>query len=154
MRISASALKWMEENLDLRESDASASLYDHMESQSGEQLAYVYRTFNGRIRSHFRDRGQILDFGLSVGKGRILDFGPGDGWPSLSMAGMVEEVVGVDGSARRVDVCMNSAYPVACQTALQFSAWLGRACRATELRGVVFREVCSPGFVRAWQGTG
>ena len=47
-----------------------------------------------------------------------------------------------------------SAYPVACQTALQFSAWLGRACRATELRGVVFREVCSPGFVRAWQGTG
>jgi hypothetical protein len=37
---------------------------------------------------------------------------------------------------------------------LQFSAWLGRAYRATDLRGIVFREVGSPGSVKVWQATG
>ena len=33
----------------------------------------------------------------------LLDFGPGDGWPSLLLAPMADEVVGVDASRRRVD---------------------------------------------------
>jgi SAM-dependent methyltransferase len=39
----------------------------------------------------------------------VLDFGPGDGWPSLILAPYVDEVVGVDGSPRRVAVCRENA---------------------------------------------
>jgi SAM-dependent methyltransferase len=38
-----------------------------------------------------------------------LDFGPGDGWPSLIVAPYAAEVVGVDGSRRRVEVCTENA---------------------------------------------
>jgi len=60
-------------------------------------------------RGHFVDRGQILDFAVHGNGGRVLDLGPGDGWPSLLMAPMVEEVVGVDGSRKRVEVCTANA---------------------------------------------
>jgi SAM-dependent methyltransferase len=80
-----------------------------MESQSGEQLPVIYVPFDSSVRGHFVDRGQILDYALIAGPGRVLDFGPGDGWPSLLMAPMVQDVVGVDGSARRVEVCMENA---------------------------------------------
>ena len=39
----------------------------------------------------------------------MLDFGPGDGWPSLLVAPYVAEVMGVDGSAKRVAVCAANA---------------------------------------------
>ncbi|MCP4643435.1 MAG: class I SAM-dependent methyltransferase [bacterium] len=92
-----------------RDSDAASFLYDSMESQSGQCLPVIYRPFDCTQRMHFVDRGQILDFAAVVGDGRILDFGPGDGWPSLSLAPMADEVVGVDGSRRRVDVCAQNA---------------------------------------------
>jgi SAM-dependent methyltransferase len=59
---------------------------------------------------HFADRGANLDFALVAGGGRILDFGPGDGWPSLIIAQFCEAVVGVDASARRVAVCQENAH--------------------------------------------
>lgn len=103
------AIEWIRENVALRESNSVKSLYDHMESQSGEQLAVIYVPFDASVRGHFVDRGQIIDYAVVCGPGRVLDFGPGDGWPSLLMAPMVEEVVGVDGSKRRVDVCTENA---------------------------------------------
>ncbi len=103
------AIEWIREHVELRESTSAESLYDHMASQSGEQLCVIYVPFDGGIRGHFVDRGQIIDYAVLCGPGRVLDFGPGDGWPSLLMAPMVEEVVGVDGSARRVDVCTENA---------------------------------------------
>ncbi|MDK2930882.1 MAG: arsenite methyltransferase [Bacillota bacterium] len=62
-------------------------------------------------RWHWIDRGQILDFLFATrGEGkRLLDFGPGDGWPSLGVARLAGEVVGVDASARRVEVCVENA---------------------------------------------
>ncbi len=103
------AIEWIREHLELRESTSAESLYDHMASQSFEQLCVIYVPFDASIRGHFKDRGQIIDYAVLCGPGRVLDFGPGDGWPSLLMAPMVEEVVGVDGSIRRVEVCSANA---------------------------------------------
>jgi len=103
------AIEWIRQHVELRESTSAESLYDHMESQSGEQLPVIYYPFDGRRQDDFQGCASILDYVAVAGRGRVLDFGPGDGWPSLLMARMVEEVVGVDGSARRVDVCTENA---------------------------------------------
>ncbi|MEW6046104.1 MAG: class I SAM-dependent methyltransferase [Bacillota bacterium] len=84
-------------------------LYEHMPSQSFESLPILYVPFNPDDRSHWADRGAILDFAAVVGGGRILDFGPGDGWPSLLVAPFVRSVTGVDASRRRVNVCQANA---------------------------------------------
>lgn len=84
-------------------------IYDHMESQSGRSLPVIYQPFDPGSRAHWGDRGAILDFVESVGTGRLLDFGPGDGWPSLLVAPFVESVTGVDASERRVRVCTENA---------------------------------------------
>lgn len=41
--------------------------------------------------------------------GDVLDFGPGDGWPSLPMSRFADSVTGVDASAKRVAVCGENA---------------------------------------------
>jgi len=102
-------VEWIEARLSLRQSDSTESLYNDMESQSGGQLPVIYQPFDGRRRGHFVDEGSILDYVLTTNGGRVLDFGPGDGWPSLRIAPFVDEVVGVDGSTRRVDVCADNA---------------------------------------------
>jgi len=103
------AVDWIEANVELKETTSAAFLYEHMASQSLRGLAVIYQPFDGTKRGHFVDRGQILDYAVSAGRGRVLDFGPGDGWPSLLLAPMADEVVGVDGSARRVEVCTGNA---------------------------------------------
>lgn len=102
-------LAWLAANIELNESNAAEFWYEHMDSQSDEALALVYVPFDAARRGHFVDRGQILDFVAATGGGRVLDFGPGDGWPSLLMAPMVDEVVGVDGSRHRVAICKANA---------------------------------------------
>ncbi len=86
-------------------------LYDFMQSQSFECLPVIYQPFDAGRRDHWCDRGAMLDFLLSTrGEGRrLLDFGPGDGWPSLIVAPHAAEVAGVDGSLRRVKVCTANA---------------------------------------------
>jgi SAM-dependent methyltransferase len=105
----ADPIDWIRDNLPLRETDSATALYDRMASQSGNRLPLINCPFDPDRRGHFMDRAQILDFTIVAGPGRVLDFGPGDGWPSLPMAPMVDEVVGVDGSARRVAVCTENA---------------------------------------------
>jgi ubiquinone/menaquinone biosynthesis C-methylase UbiE len=82
-----------------------------MESQSGYCLPVIYQPFDASDRAHWRDRGAMFDFLFSVeGEGaRLLDFGPGDGWPSLIVAPFARQVIGVDGSPRRVAVCTANA---------------------------------------------
>ncbi|MBE3597276.1 MAG: class I SAM-dependent methyltransferase [Limnochordaceae bacterium] len=84
-------------------------LYEHMPSQSFRSLPILYVPFNPDDRSHWADRGAVLDFAAVIGGGHILDFGPGDGWPSLLVAPFVRGVVGVDASRRRVAVCRANA---------------------------------------------
>ena len=102
-------VEWILANVRLRPSSAAEFWYDRMESQSGRRLPVIYEPFDGRNPGHFADRGQILDFASVAGGGRVLDFGPGDGWPALLMAPLADEVVGVDGSRRRVEVCADNA---------------------------------------------
>ena len=91
---------------------STALLYDDMDSQSGRSLPIIYEPFDPSRKAHWQDRGALFDFLLTTcGEGkRLLDFGPGDGWPSLIVAPFAAEVVGVDGSARRVSVCRENAH--------------------------------------------
>ena len=89
----------------------TAEFYDEMESQSAFQLAEIYQPFDMSSRLHWGDEGHILDYlhTTEARDSRVLDFGPGDGWPSLPLARHAREVVGVDGSLRRVQVCAGNA---------------------------------------------
>ncbi|MFN2114318.1 MAG: class I SAM-dependent methyltransferase [Anaerolineae bacterium] len=102
---------WIEEHCAPEPCDTVELIYDDMESQSNRCLPVVYQPFDGRERAHWRDRGAIADFAATVRAdgARLLDFGPGDGWPSLLLAPRAAEVVGVDASVRRVTVCSENA---------------------------------------------
>lgn len=103
--------EWIEANLVPEPCSSVDLLYDYMESQSFECLPVIYKPFDAANRSHWCDRGSMFDFlHATRGEGaRLLDFGPGDGWPSLIVAPHAGEVVGVDGSERRVRVCRENA---------------------------------------------
>lgn len=102
---------WIERELTPTKCNSEAFFYDEMESQSGYCLPIIYQPFDAGQKSHWRDRGSLFDFLCSTaGEGkRLLDFGPGDGWPSLIVAPFAAEVVGVDGSRKRVEVCTANA---------------------------------------------
>lgn len=105
----AGVLDWVRETVALRPCNTDELLYDHMASQSGRCLPIIYQPFDVENPAHWMDRGSLFDYLRSTGGGKVLDFGPGDGWPSLILAPYVEEVVGVDGSQRRVAVCRENA---------------------------------------------
>jgi SAM-dependent methyltransferase len=102
---------WIVRELKPRACTSDTFIYDDMDSQSGRSLPVIYEPFDATRKSHWRDRGALYDFLFSTrGEGkRLLDFGPGDGWPSLIVAPFAGEVIGVDGSARRVQVCTENA---------------------------------------------
>jgi SAM-dependent methyltransferase len=102
---------WIEQNLPITSCTSDVFIYDDMESQSGQSLPVIYKPFDANQASHWQDRGQILDY-LCATDGRekrLLDFGPGDGWPSLGIAPFTKEVIGVDASMKRVEVCRANA---------------------------------------------
>lgn len=103
--------EWVERTLNPKVCHSCEFMYDEMASQSGYCLPLIYQPFDANERSHWQDRGALFDYLLSTGGDgrRLLDFGPGDGWPSLIVAPFVEQVVGVDGSHRRVEVCTENA---------------------------------------------
>jgi SAM-dependent methyltransferase len=104
-------IEWIERNLRPEKCNSEEFFYDEMESQSNYRLPLIYEEFDIAKRGHWCDRGAILDFLLSVkgeGKG-LLDFGPGDGWPSLGVAPFALRVTGVEGSRKRRQVCEDNA---------------------------------------------
>jgi len=105
------AATWVETELEPRDCASTAFIYDHMDSQSGRSLPGIYQPFDPAQRAHWYDAGSTLDFmhAAGVAGARMLDLGPGDGWPSLPLAPAAAEVVGVDGSERRVAVCRENA---------------------------------------------
>lgn len=103
--------QWALQQTSHRVCTSTEFMYDEMESQSGRSLPVIYKSFDPRGTSDWNDEGCILDFVACVGaqESRILDFGPGDGWPALRIAPFVGEVVGVDSSERRVAECERNA---------------------------------------------
>jgi len=85
--------------------------YNHMESQSLESLPIIYQTVKPSEKSYWQTIGTALDFIYSTGgEGKkLLDFGPGDGWPSLIVAPYAKEVIGIESSKKRVEVCTDNA---------------------------------------------
>lgn len=106
---SSNIFDWIEQQLCPKTCTSEEFIYDDMDSQSGRVLPVIYQPFDANKRSHWGDRGLCLDYFFSTRGGRLLDFGPGDGWPSLIIAPLVNEVIGVEGSLRRVDVCTENA---------------------------------------------
>ena len=102
-------IQWIEEHLAPQPCTSGTFLYDHMASQSGRSLPIIYQPFDVTDRRHWLDRGAVFDFVHTAGRGKLLDFGPGDGWPSLILAPYVDQVIGVEGSQRRVEVCRENA---------------------------------------------
>lgn len=88
--------EWIEQELNPESCDSAEFIYDDMDSQSGRCLPIIYEPFDGSRKSHWCGQGALFDFYYSTGGKRLLDFGPGDGWPSLIVAPYVEKVVGVD----------------------------------------------------------
>jgi SAM-dependent methyltransferase len=102
-------LQWLKANYPVQDCNSAEFIYDDMESQSAYCLPIIYQPFDVASRSHWRDRGSLFDFLSTAGTDRILDFGPGDGWPSLIMAPFAREVIGIDASKKRVEVCRENA---------------------------------------------
>ena len=102
---------WIAQRVRPKWCNSAELLYEHMESQSGRSLPIIYQPLDVGDRAHWRDRGAAFDFlAATEGEGRkLLDLGPGDGWPSLIVAPYAAEVVGVDGAQRRVLVCAENA---------------------------------------------
>ncbi|HOB19244.1 MAG TPA: class I SAM-dependent methyltransferase [Candidatus Atribacteria bacterium] len=102
---------WIEKELDPKACTTEDLIYNDMESQSAYSLPVIYQPFDAAVRWHWSDRGSLYDFLYTTrGEGkRLLDFGPGDGWPSLLVAPFVKEVVGVDSSPKRVETCIENA---------------------------------------------
>jgi len=103
------AFDWIEQVLNPKACTSEEFTYDDMDSQSDRSLPIIYQPFNAGQRAHWQDRGSLFDYLFSTQGKKLLDFGPGDGWPSLIVAPFVEEVVGVEGSGRRVEVCTENA---------------------------------------------
>jgi len=104
-----SIFKWIETELSPTSCSSTELIYDDMESQSCKTLTVIYQPFDATRRFHWRERGFAFDFMHGTSRGKLLDFGPGDGWPSLVVAPFVEHVVGVDASVRRVETCRENA---------------------------------------------
>lgn len=102
-------LQYILEELKPRAVTSDEGLYQHQESQAMFSLPVIHQPFDPANPAHWRDRGCILDFLCSVGAGDLLDFGPGDGWPSLLVAPFARHVTGVDASPRRVAACEANA---------------------------------------------
>ena len=105
------AINWIEKNLSPEFSTSEEFIYNEMESQSCYSLPVIYQPFDSTKKSHWADRGSLFDYLYSTNGGGklLLDFGPGDGWPSLIVAPHAAEVVGIDSSPRRVKVCSQNA---------------------------------------------
>ena len=106
-----SLVQWIVEQFPTRECTSVEFMYDQMDSQSGRSLPVIYRPLDVGRGSDWHDEGCVLDFACSMGSASpdVLDFGPGDGWPSLRIAPFVQQMVGVDTSGRRIDECRRNA---------------------------------------------
>ncbi len=89
--------------------DSARALYAWMPRQRSGNLAFVDDPYDARREAHWADAARVADYAaaLPAGGARVLDFGPGDGWPSLPLAAALPhaQVLGVDPAPLRAEVC-------------------------------------------------
>ncbi len=107
--------RWLLANAPPEPLDSARALYERMPLQRDGQLPFVDVPYDPRREDHWADAARISDYLDHAPPGeralRVLDVGPGDGWPSLPMAaGRPDaEVLGVDPSPRRARACRENA---------------------------------------------
>lgn len=105
--------RWLEAHLAPERMDSARALYDWMPRQRGRQLPLVDVPYDPYSESHWAEAARIADYVAHVPSNarRVLDIGPGDGWPALPVAAARPDlhIVGVDPSPRRVRVCIENA---------------------------------------------
>ena len=89
--------------------DSARALYAWMPRQRSGALPFVDDPYDARREAHWADAARVADYASMLPEGgtRILDFGPGDGWPSLPLAAALQHahVLGVDPAPLRAEVC-------------------------------------------------
>ncbi|MBM3318529.1 MAG: class I SAM-dependent methyltransferase [Candidatus Eisenbacteria bacterium] len=103
-------LEWISRSTRPRAADASTLRFERMASQSAAGMPGIHVPLDPRRPDHWRQRALIWDYVLSLeGAHRVLDIGPGDGWPSLLLAPHCSEVVGIEPGPRRTAACRDNA---------------------------------------------
>ena len=80
--------RWLYEHAPPEPLESARAIYELMPSQSDRSLAWVYAPLDAWSVSHWSDVARIADYVAHVpddGR-RVLDVGPGDGWPALPVA--------------------------------------------------------------------
>ena len=112
--------RWLLANATPERLDSARALYERMPRQRGGQLPFVDVPYDPRREDHWADAARIADYLSYLAPApharthralRLLDIGPGDGWPVLPMAaGRPDaELLGVDPSPRRARACSENA---------------------------------------------
>ena len=112
--------RWLLANAAPEPLDSARALYERMPRQRDGQLPFVDVPYDPRREDHWADAARIADYLAHLAHAppeharrapRVLDVGPGDGWPSLPMAAERPdaEVLGVDPSPRRAQTCRANA---------------------------------------------
>lgn len=105
--------RWIFAHLSPEHVESARGLYELMPLQRDGQLPFVDVPYNPYSEAHWADATRVEDYvaHLPPGGRRILDIGPGDGWPSLPVAACLPsaQLMGVDPSPRRVNVSTANA---------------------------------------------
>ncbi|MFA6133869.1 MAG: class I SAM-dependent methyltransferase [Phycisphaerae bacterium] len=102
-------IQWIRDHFELHQANSAEFIYGTQETLSDFHQPGIYKPWDPTCNIHVHLRGRILDYAAMMANRRVLDFGPGEGYPSLVLAPFVAEVVGVDGSVKRVEECSGNA---------------------------------------------
>jgi len=103
-------LEWILANARPTASNAAAVRFESRADPGASRLPGIHVPPDPRNPDHWRERGRLYDFAAAVeGAARVLDIGPGEGWPSLPLAAHVKEVIGIEPGAHRLAACRANA---------------------------------------------
>ena len=92
--------------------DSARALYAWMPRQRSGALPFVDDPYDARREAHWADAARVADYAHALPEGgtRVLDFGPGDGWPSLPLAAALPHahILGIDPAPLRAEVCQRN----------------------------------------------